>query len=156
MHVDRFAFAAGRPRLFVLDFHRLIQIDLDPASVTALSGNHADEKAVVGAGGSRGLAHDSESVLLLAAAASASTPTPTPRRRHRAATGDANGVNGGDNMGAGGEGGGKDQSDLLLASVSRAAVKLAAADLRRHVSQVLTSIALCKREMKRFQSCPHH
>jgi len=29
---DRFAAQAGKPRLFVIDFHRLIQIDLDPLS----------------------------------------------------------------------------------------------------------------------------
>jgi hypothetical protein len=30
---DRFAHQQGRPRLFVIDFHRLIQIDLDPTSL---------------------------------------------------------------------------------------------------------------------------
>jgi hypothetical protein len=30
---DRFAYQRGHPRLFVLDFHRLIQIDLDPSSI---------------------------------------------------------------------------------------------------------------------------
>jgi hypothetical protein len=33
VHFDRFAFERGEPRLFVLDFHRLIQIDLQPASL---------------------------------------------------------------------------------------------------------------------------
>ena len=135
--------------LFDSSHHRLLQIDLDPASVAALpSGTHGDAKAV-GGGGSNGLARGSESALLLAAA---STPTPTPRRRHRAAhtNGDVNGVNGAnggsDTMGDGGDGGGgRDQSDLLLASVSRAAVKVAAADLRRHVSQVPTA-PQCVRE----------
>ena len=33
VHFDRFAYERGEPRLFVLDFHRLIQIDLQPASL---------------------------------------------------------------------------------------------------------------------------
>jgi hypothetical protein len=33
---DRFAYLAGQPRLFVIDFHRLIQIDLDPASFPSM------------------------------------------------------------------------------------------------------------------------
>jgi hypothetical protein len=32
LHFDKFAFERGEPRLFVTDFHRVLQIDLDPAS----------------------------------------------------------------------------------------------------------------------------
>jgi hypothetical protein len=33
IHFDRFAWAANRPCLYVVDFHRLIRIDLDPISL---------------------------------------------------------------------------------------------------------------------------
>ncbi len=32
LHFDKFAFERGEPRLFVTDYHRVLQIDLDPAS----------------------------------------------------------------------------------------------------------------------------
>jgi hypothetical protein len=32
IHFDRFAYQRGEPCLYVVDFHRLIKIDLDPAS----------------------------------------------------------------------------------------------------------------------------
>jgi hypothetical protein len=32
IHFDRYAYLAGRPCLYVIDFHRLIRIDLDPLS----------------------------------------------------------------------------------------------------------------------------
>ncbi len=32
LYFDHFALARGEPRLFVTDFHRILQIDLDPAS----------------------------------------------------------------------------------------------------------------------------
>jgi hypothetical protein len=100
----------------IVDFlhHRLIQIDLDPASVVAFAaaavspsnpggGDKTEYNEGRNAVAGGGLLHSNESAF-------ASTPTPTPRRRR--AVGNGN-WNDGDTVAAAD---GRDPNDLLLAS----------------------------------------